>query len=165
MIRQSWDETWIQVAEVMAKRSSCVNRQVGCVIVDKNNRPISAGYNGPPAGYNQKDPLASLSRLRDGESCNTYCPRASASERGLDYDNCVSVHAEMNALMFSDRRDYYHGTIYVTSPCCYSCAKAVANSGIKRIVMKMTGKDAHANNEKGKSFLEECGIEVTMITE
>lgn len=158
MSRQSWDETWMAMAKVISKRSTCTNRQVGCMIVDRNNRPISSGYNGPPAGFTRLP-------VTDTGDCSTYCPRSRASERGLDYGNCVSVHAEMNALMFSDRRDYFGGSMYVTSPCCYDCAKAVANSGIKRVVVVLSEKDSHADNEKGIAFLNECGIETTTITE
>lgn len=161
-MRQSWDSTWIQMAEIIANRSTCVNRKVGCMVVDKNNRPISAGYNGPPAGFTPGNNLRTIS---DSADCSTFCPRSSASERGQDYDNCVSVHAEMNALMFSDRRDYFGGTIYVTSPCCYACAKAVANSGVSRVVMKIGDKDSHADNSKGIEFLKSCGLQVTTIIE
>jgi len=157
-MRQSWDSTWMQMAEVIAKRSTCTNRQVGCIVVDINNRPISAGYNGPPSGFR---PLP----VSDTNDCSSYCPRSNTSERGLDYGNCVSVHAEMNALMFADRRDYYSGTIYVTSPCCYDCAKAVSNSGVKRVVVKLTAKDSHSDNEKGLAFLEECGVKTTVMIE
>lgn len=154
-MRQSWDETWMQMAEVIARRSTCTNRKVGCIVVDKRNRPVSAGYNGAPSGYR--------SALNDNLVCSQYCPRSNASERGLDYGNCVAVHAEMNALMFADRRDYHGGTIYVTSPCCYDCAKAVANSGVKKVVVKLTEKDSHADNEKGLAFLQECGVETEII--
>jgi deoxycytidylate deaminase len=48
MTRASWQDTWLEVAFAIAKRSSCTNRQVGCVIVDTTNRPVATGYNGPP---------------------------------------------------------------------------------------------------------------------
>lgn len=158
-MRQSWDATWMQMAEVIARRSSCVNRQVGAMIVDKHNRPISAGYNGPPAGFNGAN---SLRQIRDTDDCRSFCPRSSG-ERSDSYDNCVSVHAELNALMFSDRRDYFGGTIYVTSPCCYNCAKAVSNSGVSRVVCAISDKDGHIDNQKGIEFLKSCGIEVEIL--
>ena len=154
-MRQSWDSTWMQMAETMAKRSTCTNRQVGCIIVDKNNRPISAGYNGPPSGFTRK--------MQDTDDCSSYCPRSNSSERGLDYGNCVSVHAEMNALMFADRKDYFYGTIYVTSPCCYDCAKAVSNSGVSRVVVRKGTKDSHADVEKGIAFLNQCGVKTEIM--
>lgn len=155
-MRQNWDETWMSMAEVISKRSTCTNRQVGCMIVDTNNRPISAGYNGPPSGFR---PLP----VQDTNDCSAYCPRSNSNERGIDYGNCVSVHAEMNALMFADRRDYFSGTIYVTSPCCYDCAKAVSNSGVKRVVVKLGTKDSHADVEKGLAFLKECGVKIEIM--
>jgi dCMP deaminase len=158
-MRQTWDETWISMARVIARRSSCVNRQVGAMIVDKHNRPISAGYNGAPAGFGS---TSSMKAIRDTEDCRSFCPRSSG-ERSESYDNCVSVHAELNALMFSDRKDYFGGTIYVTSPCCFNCAKAVANSGVERVVCEISEKDGHIDNQRGIEFLRSCGIEVEVL--
>lgn len=151
-MRPDWDTTWMTVAEAIAARSKCANRKVGAVIVDVNNRPISVGYNGAPAGF----PATS--------SCTAFCPR-SQGERGQSYDNCVSVHAEVNALLFSHRNDSVGGTIYVTSPCCFGCAKAVANSGLSRVVFTMSVKDAHTDNEASIKFLRTCGLQVDVIEE
>lgn len=147
----------MQMAKVMSNRSTCVNRQVGCIIVDKGNRPISAGYNGPPAKWGRV--------INDGDTCANYCDRGNSANRTADYDNCVSVHAEMNALMFADRKDYYGGTIYVTSPCCFSCAKAVANSGVVRVVVLIRSSDSHAFASTALDFLRECKIIVEEIYE
>jgi deoxycytidylate deaminase len=69
----------------------------------------------------------------------------------------------MNALMFADRKDYFYGTIYVTSPCCYDCAKAVSNSGVSRVVVRRGTKDSHADVEKGIAFLKECGVVIEIM--
>ena len=151
--RPTWDETWMAVAEAMASRSLCVNRQVGCVIVTDQNRPMAVGYNGPPADF-QREP---------GVSCSGFCERGATQERGGTYSNCVAVHAEANALLFADRRDYAGGTMYVTNPCCWECAKLVANSGVKSLVVKQSERDAHYDNDTSLNFIRSCGIDVRII--
>jgi dCMP deaminase len=147
-MRSSWNDTWLQVAQAMAGRSNCSNRQVGAVIVDPSNRPVSVGYNGPPSGYQYDD------------SCSTYCPRSNSQDRTSSYSNCVSVHAEANALIFADRRSYQGGTIYITNPCCWDCSKLVANSGLKKVVFIVSKVDEHANIDTPVKFLESCGLQV-----
>lgn len=152
--RLSWDETWTAVADVIARRSRCDSRQVGAVVVDPTNRPVSTGYNGPPRGLD----------LPSGSTCTDWCPRRQTGDRGLGYGlSCLSVHAEANALMFADRRDYEGGTIYVTSACCQDCAKLVANSGLKRVVMRVTAEDEHRRPGETIDFLRRCGLEVTTL--
>lgn len=153
MTRPNWDETWMAVATSMSERSKCVNRQVGCVIVTPENRPMAVGYNGPPADF----------KTNPGDSCNGFCERGATKERGTTYSNCVSVHAEANALLFADRRDYAGGTMYVTNPCCWDCAKLVANSGIKTLVVKQSERDAHYDNDTSLNFIRSCGITVKVI--
>lgn len=156
MTRPNWDETWMAVAESMAARSRCVNRQVGAVIVTDENRPMAVGYNGPPANW---------SGATSGTDCSEFCPRggAIAGERTTSYSNCVSVHAEANALLFADRRDYAGGTMYVTNPCCWDCAKLVANSGVDTLVVKLSERDAHYDNDTSLNFIRSCGIIVKVI--
>lgn len=136
------------VAEAMSRRSLCVNRQVGCVIVTESNRPISVGYNGPPAGLDRSAP------------CAGWCSRASSSERGDSYANCTSVHAEANALLFADREQYQRGTIYITNPACWDCAKLIANSGLDIVVWKRGEADIHANVEASAQLLKASGLTV-----
>ena len=151
-MRPAWDETWMAVADAMAARSKCVNRKVGAVIVNKDNRPVSVGYNGAPAGHKP----SSL-----GPVCAAVCPRGGTGSRGDSYANCISVHAEANALIFADRRHYEGGTIYVTNPCCWDCAKLVANSGLARVVIRIGEVDAHADFLTPIRFLSDCGLIVT----
>jgi len=143
----------MSVALSMSKRSSCSNRQVGAIVVDPKNRPISVGYNGAPAGYTAEP----------GDGCVSYCPRAQGQVRGSNYDSCVSVHAEANALLFADRREYSGGSIYVTSPCCMNCAKLVANSGVARVVVRLSEIDSHADIESPIELLKSCGLQVEIM--
>lgn len=156
-MRASWDETWMKVAFALSLRAKCTNRQVGAVIVDANNRPISVGYNGEPAGY----------RHTGWQSCSAFCKRSVKNEGDRDgsYRNCVSVHAEANALIFADRALYSGGTIYVTNPCCWDCAKLVANSGISRVVFAAGKVDDHADWSHTVEFLKTCSIQVDILEE
>lgn len=175
MIRPNWDETWMAVATSMSLRSRCVNRQVGAVIVTAENRPMAVGYNGPPADWSGAVEETTV-RVHFGATytedvtskksvCSEFCPRGGSSDRGTSYSNCVSVHAEANALLFADRRDYAGGTMYVTNPCCWDCAKLVANSGIKRLVVRISDADSHYDNDSSLNFIEECGIVVDTLKE
>ena len=147
-MRATWDQTWITVATAVSKRSQCVNRQVGAVIVDEGNRPIAVGYNGPPAN------------MATSGLCSGFCPRGGSQNRTGSYENCVSVHAEANALLFADRRLFQAATIYVTNPCCWDCAKLIANSGISRVVMCSSAADKHASWDKVIDLFKECNIQV-----
>lgn len=168
MTRPNWDETWMAVATAMSKRSKCVNRQVGAVIVTKENRPMAVGYNGAPANFNIKSNLLHFGSEQNlasaNNSCDGFCPRGGSSERGTSYSNCVSVHAEANALLFADRRDYEGGTIYVTNPCCWDCAKLVSNSGVSRVVVQMSEVDGHYDNDTSLEFIRSCGITVDTVS-
>ena len=146
-MRANWNQTWIEVANTLAKRSKCINRQVGAVIVDQNNRPVAVGYNGPPANY----PAAG--------SCEKFCERGGSKDRPGSYANCVSVHAEANALLFADRRLFESATIYVTNPCCFDCAKLIANSGITKVIMQVSKVDEHATWDHVIEYMKMCKIE------
>lgn len=152
MVRPSWDETWMGIADVMSLRSRCDGAKIGAVIVDIHNRPVSTGYNGPPAGFVSED------------GCGQWCPRRMSGDRGTSYGlTCPAVHAEANALMFADRRTYEGGTIYVTASCCEDCTKLVANSGLKRVVMRVRDVDQHRKPYAMQRFLQECGLQVDVL--
>jgi len=161
MTRPNWHETWMAVAVSMSKRSKCVNRQVGAVIVTKENRPMAVGYNGPPANFN-KQPVLHFGNqqklVNTNNSCNGFCPRGGSNDRGPSYSNCVSVHAEANALLFADRRDYEGGTIYVTQPPCWDCAKLIANSGIVSVLVLASEDDPPFPSYPAIEFLKSCGL-------
>lgn len=146
----------MEVAGVIARRSRCVRDQVGAVIVDPTNRVVATAYNGPPAGYPRS------------ESCDQFCARAMdgpAMETLRTYEDCVALHAEANGLMVCDRTVRLGGTIYVTSAVCWSCAKLIANSGLKTVIVPLDTDETHAHREGDRSydFLESCGVEVIYI--
>lgn len=153
----------MRVAETIGQRSVCSRDQVGAVVVDSNNRIVDTGYNGPPRGMYQL-----------GGDCRNWCPRARASPMhdgshlSPSYDDCYSLHAEQNALMFSDRRLRQGGKIYVSSGVCSVCAKLIANSGLIEVVMLDRGTtsgvdDSHRKTNEWTEFLEKCGITVVTL--
>ena len=111
-VRPTRDEVFIEMVEVLAQRSVCKRKQVGAMITI-DGRPISVGYNGPPSG-------------------SPHCEECS----GTSCD--ISIHAEMNAIVFAAKEGIRikGGTLYCTMSPCINCAKAIVNSGIKRVVYK-----------------------------
>lgn len=110
----SWDEYFMGVALLAAKRSKDPNTQVGACIVDENNVIISTGYNGFPKGCSDEE----FPWDREGE--NTKYPYV--------------VHAELNAILNATGRSLRGTRIYVALFPCNECAKAIIQSGIKEIV-------------------------------
>lgn len=154
MNRPSWDQVWMRMAADISTRSLCVKRRVGAVVVAIGNRPVATGYNGPPSGLPVEGP------------CSGWCDRAQIERGGQAYTNCPAVHAEINALMFTDRSAHAGGTIYVTALPCWDCLKAIANSGIRRVVFPVDWEgEAHREPAKLIQFLDDCGLEFTVYEE
>lgn len=150
--RPDWEDTWFDIAEVMAKRSLCKTK-VGAIIVDKDNRPVSSGYNGPPRGF-----------YHDERPCIKWCSRAK-SPSTWTYDDCPSLHAEQNALMTADRSSFKNGSIYVTSHLCFTCAKLIANSGLSNVYVSDydMGNYNKRNSKNGYELLLTCGLNVMLL--
>ena len=111
------DTYFLQMAELVARRSTCRRREVGCVLVDSENHVVSTGYNGVPTHF--------------PHCLDTPCEGATAPS-GVSLDKCLAVHAEQNALLQLRSNDIL--TAYLTVSPCVACAKMIANSHIKRIV-------------------------------
>ena len=140
--RPSWDEYFMQIADVAATRSTCLRRHVGAVLV-YDRRILATGYNGVPAGI---------------EHCATRgCLRAELGiPSGQQHELCRGLHAEQNALIQAAR----HGgvaadgaTIYCTAHPCVQCTKMLINAGVKRIMFRDDYPD-----ELSASLLEEAGV-------
>ncbi len=153
MTRMTLDEIWMEVAVTISKRSRCSRARIGAVIIDNNKRIMATGYNGPAATYDA---------AKNGY-CIDWCERA----KGLTnlsgaYDGCPSIHAEANALLFSDRAAIRGATIYITSAPCMQCAKLISNSGILKVVTIIRAQDTHRSPETAIEYLRNCNIEVTV---
>jgi dCMP deaminase len=146
--RQSWDEYFLGLASSASTRSNCSRRAVGAVIV-RGRHIQSTGYNGPPSGYGHCDGGA--------------CPRAASTvAAGADgnYDNCVAIHAEANALLFADADDRDGATLYTTAAPCFSCAKLIANSGVTEVVAAGGRYDGWDDTRR---FLLDCAVRVRVL--
>ena len=120
--RPSWDEYFMEIAQVVARRSNCVRRSVGAV-VERNNHILSAGYNGTPKGV---------------KNCfEGGCARCNGHVRsGTHLEECLCTHAEQNAICQAAcyGLPIDGSTIYVTISPCLTCAKLIINAGIKEVV-------------------------------
>lgn len=98
--RLSWDDYYLMQAVVVARRATCRQRRFGCILTDKNNRPIASGYNGAPP--QMEDSLEAGFCLRDGVPSGTR------------YEVCRAFHAEQNAYFnMSDTKRIVGGTVYI----------------------------------------------------
>ncbi len=121
--RLSKDEYFMEIAKIVAKRSTCLRRDVGAVLV-KDSHIISTGYNGAPAG---------LSHCTE----DTCVRKKLNIPSGRDPHLCRAVHAELNCIVQAARNGTSidgDTTIYVTTFPCIDCTKILINAGIKRIV-------------------------------
>jgi dCMP deaminase len=141
-----WDHYFLNIARETATRSRCVRRQHGSVIV-RNRRIRSTGYNGPPSGHAHCDEGA--------------CPRAHADAKsGWGHDNCIAIHAEANAILYSSPEQREGASIYITGAPCFTCAKLIANSGITEVV---TTGEPYQGWDEVREFLLDCSVRVRVI--
>lgn len=130
-MRPDWDEYFLEIAQLVAKRSTCLRRCYGAVIV-KDNIIVSTGYNGAARGE--------ANCIDQGE-----CVREQYKvPKGERYELCVAVHAEQNAIIAGDPVKMQGATIYVAgygrdgSPAsaepCLLCRRMIKNALVKRVV-------------------------------
>jgi len=126
MDRPSWDEWALSLATVVASRADCTRAQVGSVILSRNHRLLSVGYNGLPAGI---PGCASAGNCPRGQLSREECPPGSEP-----LSNCAAVHAEANAIYHADPVELPKSTIYVTRKPCEMCQTLIDAAGIGRVV-------------------------------
>lgn len=129
--RPDWDDYFLGIAWAVSRRADCRRRQIGAVIVDKDRRIVSTGYNGAPSG--------------EGSCLAGDCPRGlsdvpSFTEGNQSHADCISLHCEQNAVAWADRSRCEGATLYLVQldrvpvPSCDMCAKLVKAAGITRTV-------------------------------
>jgi len=144
--RPSWDEYFLEIASLVAKRSTCLRRKVGALVV-KDRRILATGYNGTPSGIRH---CAEAGCVRDKLKIPS----------GERHELCRGLHAEQNVLLQAS----LHGVslkdsaLYVTHQPCLICAKMIINAGIKEVVMANHYPDAMA-----LAFLKEAKIKVRKV--
>ncbi len=143
--RPHWDDYFLEIAGVVARRSTCLRRHVGAVLV-RDRFIISTGYNGAPTGIRH--------------CSETGCLRAKYQiPSGERHELCRGLHAEQNAII----QAALHGviakgaTMYCTNHPCSICAKMMINAGVVRVVISND-----YNDPLSKEMLDEAGIEVVV---
>ena len=130
--RLSKDEYFLRIAEVVALRSTCLDKRVGCVLVNKKGIILSTGYNGAPHGYTHCTSLG-------------YCPK----DKSGNPSDCPSAHAEQNAIIHCpDAEEIY--SAYLTLSPCVACTRILLNTGCQRVVFL----DVHGHPEPAELFLK-----------
>ncbi len=149
MNRPSWDEYFMQMAELTAKRSTCLRRQVGAIIV-KDKHIIATGYNGAPKGLPHCDELGGCYREKLG------------IPSGERHELCRALHAEQNAIIQAATlgQSIEGATIYVTHQPCIICAKMIINAGITRIVVRSGYPD-----KMSEEMVKEANLKIEMLKE
>ena len=137
MERINKENYYLDIAETVLERATCLRRVYGAIIV-KNDEIISTGYNGAPRGRRNCVDMG-------------FCTReAMQVPRGQRYELCRSVHAEANAIISASRRDMVGSTLYLVgrdartgallrdATSCAMCRRQVINAGISRVIIRRT---------------------------
>lgn len=122
--RPSWDEYFLEVAKTVALRADCTRSKVGAVLVDAKHRIVGTGYNGAPPGA---PGCLSGACPRGRLSYDEHPPEGS-------YDNCISTHAEKNAILYANPEERSGTTLYITRRPCTDCHELLLQEGILWIV-------------------------------
>jgi len=144
--RPDWDEYFMNIADLVSKRSTCLRRGVGAVLV-RDRRMLSTGYNGAPSGMRH--------------CLDTGCLREQMNvPSGERHELCRGLHAEQNAII----QAALHGvsingaTLYCTNHPCIICSKMIINAGIIHVVVRNNYQDSLS-----VEMLKEAGIGVSQL--
>jgi dCMP deaminase len=146
--RPSWDNYFLEIARLVSKRSTCLRRSVGAVVV-RDKRILATGYNGAPSG------------LRHCSEVGCWREKLGVPS-GVRAELCRGLHAEQNAII----QAAFHGvsirgaTLYCTNQPCAICVKMLINAGIEKIVYL----DGYPD-ELARQLLKESDIEVIKFKE
>ncbi|NNG02314.1 MAG: cytidine deaminase [Desulfobacteraceae bacterium] len=144
--RPSWNQYFMDIATLVAKRSTCKRRAVGAVIV-KDKRVLSTGYNGAPSRIRHCAEVGCLREQMDVPS-------------GERHELCRGIHAEQNAII----QAAYHGasingaSVFCTNLPCSICAKMIINAGIERIYYESGYADSMS-----EEMLAEAGVQLIKL--
>ncbi len=146
--RPNWDEYFLEIARIVSKRSTCLRRKVGALIV-KDRRILATGYNGTPSGIRH--------------CAEVGCLRAKLKiPSGQRHELCRGLHAEQNVLLQAalygiSLRD---SSLYITNQPCIICAKMIINAGVREVVIAGSYPDRMA-----REFLDEAGIDIRRLSQ
>ncbi|HUX01006.1 MAG: cytidine/deoxycytidylate deaminase family protein [Phycisphaerae bacterium] len=146
MSRPSWDEYFMAIAEEVSRRSTCLRRQVGAILV-VDRRILASGYNGAPSNVPHCEDVGCLREEMKVPS-------------GERHELCRGLHAEQNAMIQAAKHGVRIGgaTLYTTHHPCSMCAKMAINAGIGRIVCHEDYPD-----DLGKRLVAESGVQLEVF--
>ncbi|MEW6555008.1 MAG: cytidine/deoxycytidylate deaminase family protein [Actinomycetota bacterium] len=133
MTRPSWERYFMSIARQVAMRSTCLRRQVGCIVV-LEKRIVSTGYNGAPSGLPHCEEVGCVRETRGVAS-------------GERHELCRGLHAEQNAII----QAAMHGTavrggsVFCTHKPCILCTKMLINAGVERVYYREGYEDEMAD--------------------
>ncbi len=128
--RVSWEKYFMDIAEMVATRSTCVRRKVGAVAVDEQHRIVGTGYNGAPVGFTHCTKETCI-------RCIKHIPS------GQMTDICRAIHAEQNLVIHLGEK-LRDCTVFCTTKPCTTCTKLLIGCGVKEIVWKGNYNDDFA---------------------
>jgi dCMP deaminase len=144
--RPNWDEYFMDIAALVSKRSTCLRRGVGAVLV-RDRRILSTGYNGAPSGMRH---CLDIGCLREQLNIPS----------GERHELCRGLHAEQNAII----QAAFHGvsvngsTLYCTNQPCVICSKMIINAGIVHVIVR-----EHYRDDLAEEMLREATIMVSQL--
>ena len=154
MPRTSKDDYYLDIADAVRERATCLRRTYGAIIV-KNDEIISTGYNGAPRGR---------CNCTDMGVCHREELQIPSGER---YELCRSVHAEANAIISASRRDMLGATLYLVgrdaktgeylkdTTSCSMCRRLIINAGIDKVIARLGESDIRVTDVNEWIFLDD----------
>lgn len=151
-MKQKWIDAFMDTAERFAQLSSAVRLQVGAVVV-KDNRIISIGYNGMPAGWtNECEHVVDVTKTDPRYDYNNFTKELKTKDE--------VIHAEANAIikLARDGESGNGSSLFCTHAPCIHCAKLIHGAGIDKVYYRLSYRD-----DDGLSFLQKCKINVEKV--
>lgn len=161
MSRTTKENYYLDIAQTVSERSTCIRRRYGAIIV-KNDEIISTGYNGSPRGRANCIDIGSCIREKMG------------IPRGERYELCRSVHSEANAIIAAPRESMIGSSIYIccTDPntgdivpnidSCAMCKRMILNAGIEKVYFRET-KDIYRTVEAKEWIYDDDSLNVLKL--
>jgi dCMP deaminase len=145
-VRPAWDDYFMEIAHMVATRSTCLRRAVGAVLI-KEKRILTTGYNGAPSGLAHCEEVGCLRELQQVPS-------------GQRHELCRGLHAEQNAILQAALYGVpiAGATLYCTTHPCVVCAKMLINARIREVVITDSYPD-----KMSADLLAEAGITVRYL--
>ena len=148
MDRPSWEEYFMEIARLVARRATCLRRQVGAVLV-KDRNILATGYNGSPSGLRHCTETGCLRNQHNIPS-------------GQRHELCRGLHAEQNAIVQAAKHgtNISGATLFCTNAPCVICAKMIINAGIRQVVYLEGYPD-----DLALEMLQEAGVAVQALAQ